>query len=87
MKASSVASSSSCGKACLSLLPPLSPLQLLPQSDPQSRDAPNNILLGEMTQMKDGRSMNLTRARNVSPKYNKQVTSKQQTRSSLTSIN
>jgi hypothetical protein len=32
-------------------------------------------------------SKNLTRTRNISPKCNKQVTSKQQTRSSLTSIN
>jgi hypothetical protein len=44
-------------------------------------------VLGEVTQMKDGRSKNLTRTRNVPPKCNKQVTSKQQTRSFLTSIN
>jgi hypothetical protein len=44
-------------------------------------------LLGEVTQTKDGRSKNLTRTRNVPPKCNKQVTSKQQTRSFLTSIN
>jgi hypothetical protein len=37
--------------------------------------------------MKDGHSKNLTRTRNVPPKCNKQVTSKQQTRSFLTSIN
>jgi hypothetical protein len=44
-------------------------------------------VLGEVTRMKDGRSKNLTRTRNVPPKCNKQVTSKQQTRSFLTSIN
>jgi hypothetical protein len=44
-------------------------------------------LLGEVTQTKDGCSKNLTRTRNVPPKCNKQVTSKQQTRSFLTSIN
>jgi hypothetical protein len=44
-------------------------------------------LLGEVTRTKDGRSKNLTRTRNVPPKCNKQVTSKQQTRSFLTSIN
>jgi hypothetical protein len=41
----------------------------------------------EVTQTKDGRSKNLTRTRNVPPKCNKQVTSKQQTGSFLTSIN
>jgi hypothetical protein len=46
-----------------------------------------NHLLGEVTQTKDRRSKNLTRTRNVPPKCNKQVTSKQQTRSFLTSIN
>jgi hypothetical protein len=44
-------------------------------------------VLGEVIQMKDGRSKNLTRTRNIPPKCNKQVTSKQQTRSFLTSIN
>jgi hypothetical protein len=44
-------------------------------------------VLGEVTGMKDGRSKNLTRTRNFPPKCNKQVTSKQQTRSFLTSIN
>jgi hypothetical protein len=44
-------------------------------------------VLGEVTQMKDGCSKNLTRTRNIPPKCNKQVTSKQQTRSFLTSIN
>jgi hypothetical protein len=44
-------------------------------------------VLGEVTQMKDGCSKNLTGTRNVPPKCNKQVTSKQQTRSFLTSIN
>jgi hypothetical protein len=44
-------------------------------------------VLGEVTQTKDGCSKNLTRTRNVPPKCNKQVTSKQQTRSFLTSIN
>jgi hypothetical protein len=44
-------------------------------------------LLGEVTWIKDGHSKNLTRTRNVPPKCNKQVTSKQQTRSFLTSIN
>jgi hypothetical protein len=44
-------------------------------------------VLGEVTQKKDGRSKNLTCTRNVPPKCNKQVTSKQQTRSFLTSIN
>jgi hypothetical protein len=44
-------------------------------------------VLGEMTQTKDGRSKNLTRTRNVPPKSNKQVTTKQQTRFFLTSIN
>jgi hypothetical protein len=44
-------------------------------------------VLGEVTRTKDGRSKNLTRTRNVPPKCNKQVTSKQQTRSFLTSIN
>jgi hypothetical protein len=43
-------------------------------------------LLGEVTRKKDRRSKNLTRTRNVPPKCNKQVTSKQQTRSFLTSI-
>jgi hypothetical protein len=44
-------------------------------------------LLGEVTRTKDGCSKNLTRMRTVPPKCNKQVTSKQQTRSFLTSIN
>jgi hypothetical protein len=44
-------------------------------------------VLGEVTQMKGGCSKNLTRMRNVPPKCNKQVTSKQQTSSFLTSIN
>jgi hypothetical protein len=44
-------------------------------------------VLGEVTQTKAGRSKNLTRTRNIPPKFNKQVTSKQQTRSFLTSIN
>jgi hypothetical protein len=44
-------------------------------------------VLGEVTQMKDRCSKNLTRTRNVPPKCNKQVTSKQQTRSFPTSIN
>jgi hypothetical protein len=44
-------------------------------------------MFGEVTWMKDGRSKNLTHTRNVPPKCNKQVTSKQQTRSFLTSIN
>jgi hypothetical protein len=44
-------------------------------------------VLGEVTQTKDGCSKNLTRTRNVPPKCNKQVTSKQQTGSFLTSIN
>jgi hypothetical protein len=44
-------------------------------------------VLGEVTRTKDGLSKNLTRTRNVPPKCNKQVTSKQQTRSFLTSIN
>jgi hypothetical protein len=44
-------------------------------------------VLGEVTRTKDRRSKNLTRTRNVPPKCNKQVTSKQQTRSFLTSIN
>jgi hypothetical protein len=44
-------------------------------------------VLGEVTWMKDGCSKNLTGTRNVSPKCNKQVTSKQETRFSLTSIN
>jgi hypothetical protein len=44
-------------------------------------------LLGEVTRTKDGRSKNLTRTRNVPPECNKQVTSKQQTRSFLTSNN
>jgi hypothetical protein len=44
-------------------------------------------VLGEVTQTKDRCSKNLTRTRNISPKCNKQVTSKQQTRFSLTSIN
>jgi hypothetical protein len=47
----------------------------------------NRWVLGEETRTKDGRSKNLTRTRNVPPKCNKQVTSKQQTRSFLTSIN
>jgi hypothetical protein len=44
-------------------------------------------VLGEMTWTKDGRLKNLTRTRNVPPKCNKQVTTRQQTRFSLTSIN
>jgi hypothetical protein len=44
-------------------------------------------VLGEVTQTKDRCSKNLTRTRNIPPKCNKQVTSKQQTRSFLTSIN
>jgi hypothetical protein len=51
---------------------------------PLSFDFP---LLGEVTWTKDGCSKNLTRTRNVPPKCNKQVTTKQQTRFSLTSIN
>jgi hypothetical protein len=43
-------------------------------------------VLGEVTRTKDGCSKNLTRTRNVPPKCNKQVTTKQQTRFSLTSI-
>jgi hypothetical protein len=43
-------------------------------------------VLGEVTETKDGCSKNLTHTRNVPPKCNKQVTSKQQTRSFLTSI-
>jgi hypothetical protein len=45
------------------------------------------LVLGEVTRTKDGHSKNLTRTRNVPPKCNKQVTTKQQTRFSLTSIN
>jgi hypothetical protein len=46
------------------------------------------LLLGEVTRTKDGRSKNLTRTRNVPPKCNKQVTTKQQTDSlSLLSTN
>jgi hypothetical protein len=44
-------------------------------------------VLGEVTRMKDGCSKNLTCMRNVPPKCNKQVTTKQQARFSLTSIN
>jgi hypothetical protein len=44
-------------------------------------------VLGEVTWMKDRCSKNLTRMRNIPPKCNKQVTSKQQIRSFLTSIN
>jgi hypothetical protein len=44
-------------------------------------------VLGEVTQTQDRNSKNLTRTRNVSHKWNKQVRSKQQTRFSLTSIN
>jgi hypothetical protein len=44
-------------------------------------------VLGEVTQMKDRCSKNLTRTRKVPPKCNKQVATKQQTRFSLTSIN
>jgi hypothetical protein len=44
-------------------------------------------VLGEVTQTKDGCSKNLSRTRNVPHECNKQVTSKQQTRSFLTSIN
>jgi hypothetical protein len=44
-------------------------------------------VLGEVTWMMDGCSKNLTHTRNVPPKCNKQVTNKQQTRLSLTSIN
>jgi hypothetical protein len=44
-------------------------------------------VLGEVTRTKDGHSKNLTRTRNIPPKCNKQVTSIQQTRSFLTSIN
>jgi hypothetical protein len=40
-------------------------------------------VLGEVTWTKDGCSKNLTRTRNVPPKCNKQVTTKQQTRFSL----
>jgi hypothetical protein len=50
-------------------------------------EATSHTVLGEVTRTKDGRSKNLTRLRNVPPKCNKQVTSKQQTRSFLTSIN
>jgi hypothetical protein len=45
------------------------------------------VALGEVTQTKDGHSKNLTCTRNISIKCNKQVTSKQQIRFSLTSIN
>jgi hypothetical protein len=44
-------------------------------------------VLGEVTQTKDRCSKNLTRTRNIPPKCTKQVTSKQQTRCFLTSIN
>jgi hypothetical protein len=44
-------------------------------------------VLGEMTRTKDGCSKNLTSTRKVPPKCNKQVTTRQQTRFSLTSIN
>jgi hypothetical protein len=44
-------------------------------------------VLGEVTQMKDGCLKNLTRTRNVPPKCNKQVTSKQQDSLSLHSTN
>jgi hypothetical protein len=44
-------------------------------------------VLGEVTRMKDKCLKNLTHMRNVSPKCNNQVTSKQQTRFSLTSFN
>jgi hypothetical protein len=44
-------------------------------------------VLGEVTWKKDRYSENLTSLRNISAKCNKQVTSKQQTRFSLTSIN
>jgi hypothetical protein len=43
-------------------------------------------VLGEVTQMKDGCLKNLTCTRNISPKCNKQLTSKQQTRFSLISL-
>ncbi len=44
-------------------------------------------VLGEMTRTKDRCLKNLTRTRNIPPKCNKQVTTRQQTRFSLTSIN
>jgi hypothetical protein len=44
-------------------------------------------VLGEVTRTNDGCSKNRTSTRNIPPKCNKQVTSKQQTRSFLTSIN
>jgi hypothetical protein len=44
-------------------------------------------VLGEVTWMKGRCSKNLTRTRNISPKGNKQGTSKQQTQFSFTSIN
>jgi hypothetical protein len=53
----------------------------------ETLNAIHEFVLGEVTWMKDGCSKNLTRMRNISPKCNKQVTSKQQTRLSCTSIN
>jgi hypothetical protein len=54
---------------------------------PSKEGQHHRSVLGEVTRMKDRHSKNLTRTRNIPPKCNKQVTSKQQTRSFLTSIN
>jgi hypothetical protein len=54
---------------------------------PKKKGWHHRSVLGEVTRTKDGHSKNLTRTRNVPPKCNKQVTTKQQTRFSLTSIN
>jgi hypothetical protein len=54
---------------------------------PSKEGRHHRSVLGEVTRTKYGRSKNLTRTRNVPRKCNKQVTSKQQTRSFLTSIN
>jgi hypothetical protein len=52
-----------------------------------TRQEKAKILLGEVTWTKDRCSKNLTRTRNIPPKCNKPVTTKQQTRFSFTSIN
>jgi hypothetical protein len=54
---------------------------------PSKEGRHHRSVLEEVTRTKDGRSKNLTRTRNVPPKCNKQVTSEQQTRTFLTSIN
>jgi hypothetical protein len=75
-------------QSCLEAVKEDAPYLFPPDQDMFDYDIDRTLrMLGEVTWMKDRCSKNLTRTRNVSPKCNKQVKSKQQTRFSLTSIN